>query len=425
MTKRSHCGATRPTSSSGRRCSRSRSGSGWPSCAAPRANAVPISRSPSAAPASWWASSNSACGPSRIANGVGSSWRSRCTAAAGRREALGACRRARRVLVDDLGVEPGPGCASWRPGCCSRTRQLLVAPRRHGPRRSVDRCPYLGLAGYEERDAPLFVGRERLTSVLAGRLSDQSVVVVAGASGVGKSSLVRAGLVPALRAGAVPGSASWRIEVRTPAGGTGLQRQGRRRPDVLVLDQAEELFTSLEPAARDDLIAVLGRLRRRPEDGRLVLVFRSDFYAPAHGGGHAGRRSRKRSALVVGPMRADELRRALLEPAAAAGLRLEPELVETVMEDAAGQTEPLPLLSEAMVRTWQPAPRRPAHARGVPAGWRADRCARGCGRGELRPDERTAAPRGPAPAGPHGRARAGGLGAATDYPLGCRPDRRR
>ena len=86
--------------------------------------------------------------------------------------------------------------------------------------------------------------------------------------------------------------------------------------------------------------------------GRLLLVLRSDFY------GHLAAVDAlapyaEKAAVVVGPMRADELRRALVEPASAAGLRLEPELVETIMEDIAGQPDPLPLLSEAMVRTWR------------------------------------------------------------------------
>ncbi len=266
-------------------------------------------------------------------------------------DALGACRRARRVLVEDLGVEPGPALRELETRLLQQDPQLLGPSRPAAPAVIVDRCPYLGLAGYEERDAPLFVGRERLTSQLAGRLCDQSVVVVTGASGVGKSSLVRAGLVPALRAGAVPGSASWSIEVRTPVGAVDFATHDWRRPDVLVLDQAEELFTALESATRDELMAALARYVE-DEDGRLVLVLRSDFYARLPEVESLAPFAQK-TAVLVGPMRADELRRALTEPAAAAGLRLEPELVETVMEDVAGQTEPLPLLSEAMVRTWQ------------------------------------------------------------------------
>ena len=265
-------------------------------------------------------------------------------------DALAACRRARRVLLDDLGVDPGPGLRDLESQLLRQDPQLqVVAPSQTVAASTLDRCPYLGLAGYEEQDAALFVGRERLTSILAGHLSDRSVVVAAGASGVGKSSLVRAGLIPALRAGALPGSSSWRIDVRTPSGGTGLD-EARRRPDLLVLDQAEELFTSLGPVAREHAIARLAGYVAE-EDGRLLLVLRSDFYGRLADVEFLAPFAHK-TAVLVGPMRADELRRALVEPAAAAGIRLEPDLIETIMEDVAGQAEPLPLLSEAMVRTW-------------------------------------------------------------------------
>ena len=120
---------------------------------------------------------------------------------------------------------------------------------------------------------------------------------------------------------------------------------------MLVLDQAEKLFTALDAEARDALVGDLVDYVRN-SDARLLVVLRSDFY------GHladveALTPFAEKAAVLVGPMRADELRRALVEPAAYAGLRLEPDLVETIMEDVAGQAEPLPLLSEAMLRTWQ------------------------------------------------------------------------
>ncbi len=266
-------------------------------------------------------------------------------------DALGACRRARRVLAEGLGVDPGPGLRDLEAGLLRQEPRLLtVTPQQVIPAPKIDRCPYLGLAGYEEHDAVLFVGRERLTSVLASRLGDQSVVVVTGASGVGKSSLVRAGLLPALRSGALPGSAAWRIHVGTPADGIRVL-DGARSPDLFVLDQAETLFTAFDAEARDALVGGLVDYLRK-SDGRLLLVLRSDFF------GHladvdALTPFAEKAAVLVGPMRTDELRRALVEPAANAGLRLEPDLLETIMEDVAGQAAPLPLLSEAMLRTWQ------------------------------------------------------------------------
>ncbi len=261
-------------------------------------------------------------------------------------EALDACRRARAVLVEDLGVEPGPGLQTLQDRLLRQDPALLATRTPQVP--VLDRCPYLGLAGYDESDAALFVGRERLTATLAGRLGDQSVLIVTGASGVGKSSLIRAGLIPALRAGALPGSATWRVDVRTPT--DGMPAASQRRADLLVIDQAEELFTSLGPDVAD---AVAAQLVEFVDDGgRLALVLRSDFYGRLADSPVLAPFADK-SAVLIGPLRPDELHRALVEPAAAAGLRLEPDLVETIMADVTGQAEPLPLLSEAMVRTWQ------------------------------------------------------------------------
>jgi DNA-binding SARP family transcriptional activator/WD40 repeat protein len=264
-------------------------------------------------------------------------------------DALAACRRARTLLIDDLGVEPGPALQALEQRLLRQDPDLLISAARPVSAQPVlDRCPYLGLAGYDEQDVALFVGRERLTSVLAGRVADQSVVLVTGASGVGKSSLVRAGLVPALRNGALPGSASWRIDVETPL--TAADITDRRRPDLLVLDQAEQLFTGLEPDARERVVRSVMNYVQYGQ-GRLVVVLRSDFFGRLAEVEQLAALASK-SSVLVGPMRADELRRALVEPAAAAGLRLEDELIETVMDDVAGQPEPLPLLSAAMVRTW-------------------------------------------------------------------------
>src|SRR5262249_30566299 len=88
-----------------------------------------------------------------------------------------------------------------------------------GPSGSPDRvaCPYRGLAAFEAADAELFHGRERLVAELVARLVQGRLLAVVGGSGSGKSSLVRAGLLPALASGVLPGSAGWRQLVLTPA----------------------------------------------------------------------------------------------------------------------------------------------------------------------------------------------------------------
>ncbi len=77
-------------------------------------------------------------------------------------------------------------------------------------------CPYMGLRAFEPDDASLFFGREEAVAGLLGRLAGTRLLSVVGASGSGKSSLVRAGLVPALVGGALPGSGDWPVVLMTP-----------------------------------------------------------------------------------------------------------------------------------------------------------------------------------------------------------------
>ena len=143
-------------------------------------------------------------------------------------DALDAYRRARAALREGLGVDPGAGLRRMEERVLAQDPALLApvgVPARHP-------CPYKGLARYDEGDADLFVGRERLVEELLARLVDGSLLVVAGASGAGKSSLVRAGLVPALARGGLPGSAAWGVAVVTP-GRDACRRCAARCPGVL------------------------------------------------------------------------------------------------------------------------------------------------------------------------------------------------
>ena len=264
-------------------------------------------------------------------------------------DALAAYRMAQQRLASELGVDPGPGLRTLEVRILNQDPTLLVdrsSTQLYGDHDVVaGRCPYRGLAGYGLDDAGVFVGRERLTAVLAGRIAESSVVVVVGASGSGKSSAVRAGLVPALRAGALPHSASWRVIVTTPASRAGADLAA----DVLVLDQGEELFSVLGESERTGL---LERLCGFVEDGgRLVLVLRGDFFAAladvpwlAH--------YAQRDQVLIGRMREDELARVIVEPARRAGVTVAEEVVEAILDESAGQAQPLPLVSVALVRAW-------------------------------------------------------------------------
>ena len=280
-------------------------------------------------------------------------------------------------------------------------------------------CPYRGLLPFGESDAEVFYGRERLAAELAVKLAARAasggLVVVTGASGSGKSSLLRAGLVPILARGQqVPGSDRWARIVMTPTkdplselaarlaavgGADALAvRDGlARHPDqahlavrsamlaaaardaeppasgdgaarlVLIVDQFEQVFT-LNPdlggeAARQAFITALCSAAANPagpgqEPAALVMIaVRGDFSdrcaaVPELVG------PLQDGHFVVGPMTGSELRVVITGPAEAAGLRIDPALTDTILGDlrvAGGDRSAgvLPLLSQAMALTWE------------------------------------------------------------------------
>ncbi|MFI6597939.1 hypothetical protein ACIBHX_16900 [Nonomuraea sp. NPDC050536] len=222
--------------------------------------------------------------------------------------------------VGELRLAPNPAHGQGAEGV------RLSPPGRRGG------SPYKGLAAFGEADAELFFGRERLVATLvrelAERHADPAPLIVTGASGSGKSSLLRAGLVPALAQGGLgfPATAA----VITP---------GEPVPDVdvLIVDQVEEAELPEAVFARD---------------GLLVLGVRADFL------GRCAEDPRLRTALergqvVVGPMTEQELREAVERPALAHGLTLEPGLVELLLRDLGTEPGRLPLLSHALLATWQ------------------------------------------------------------------------
>jgi hypothetical protein len=250
-----------------------------------------------------------------------------------------------------------------------------------------DICPYPGLDSFDETTANFFVGREEETAELVGALQSGRFVAVLGASGYGKSSLVFAGLVPALAGGAVGGIDRWRVAKVTPGerpaariaealtnlAGIGplsaeeLQRSvgsidravGTGSPEtnervLLVCDQFEEIFTLCDDTAeRESVVDALVHASTIP-GGRFVLVLamRADFY-PRLADHQRLRSLVSAHQLLVGPLTGDALRRAIEVPAASAGLDLEPGLAQTVAEDVSGRPGALPLMSHVLSEVWQ------------------------------------------------------------------------
>ncbi|MFJ1793143.1 nSTAND1 domain-containing NTPase [Kitasatospora griseola] len=264
-------------------------------------------------------------------------------------------------------------------------------------------CPYPGLTAFGPDESRWFFGRSPavadLLVRLAGRLGSGGPQFVLGASGAGKSSLLRAGLLPALSRGGLPrgGAAHWPHLVLTPAARplaeaaralaaavgldlavaeslsadpAGLAAAVREAMDeaslerlVIVVDQLEELFTLTSDDAERRAFPELMAQLAEPGPGRepvalVVYGMRSDFY------GRAMDHPRLRSALAdqpvnLGPLPEQGLREAILFPARSAGLDVEPGLVELLLQDlgatADGEYEAgrLPLLAHALQATWQ------------------------------------------------------------------------
>src|SRR5262249_7772347 len=150
-------------------------------------------------------------------------------------EALGALKRARTMLVDELGLDPGRELVELDQQRLRRAPALTPPPWRAV---SVV-CPYRGLLPYEAEDADGFFGREDDIAACLDRLRNGGVLVVVGPSGVGKSSLVRAGVAAALARTGTP------VMVTAPGAHpvdslSGLRPGGTQ---TLVVDQAEEAIT--------------------------------------------------------------------------------------------------------------------------------------------------------------------------------------
>jgi WD40 repeat protein/DNA-binding SARP family transcriptional activator len=334
-----------------------------------------------------------------------------------RSAALAQYETCKRLLADELNIEPA-----------DETKQLyqVILEGRESEIRGAELLPapgeppFKGLQFFDEADAPLFFGRQalidRLVEQVRGMVDiglvpglkpvfkqsgqetpDLPLLAVVGPSGSGKSSLVRAGLVPALK------QAGWQVEVITPTAHpmevlgkrdrARLESRDKDENRILVVDQFEELFTLCR--SEEERTAFLARLLTPPdpnppptppqrkttvgEGGKLplyrrstgervaiktiardgvILALRADFYA------HCAQYSQLREALCahqeyIGPMTAGELRQAIEQPVIRNGWEFELGLVDLILRDAgASEDHPpepgaLPLLEHALLTTWQ------------------------------------------------------------------------
>ena len=282
-------------------------------------------------------------------------------------DALAVYRHTSEMLRDELGLAPSRALRELEQAILSQDASLEPSPRDVARAQPVV-CPFKGLASFDRADADYFCGRERVISDLIARLASSPLVGVVGPSGIGKSSLVRAGVLASLGEGALPGSASWRQLLVRPGSHprAELTRAFDRdqtqtfswlRPDerrVLAIDQLEEVFTVCgDEEERAEFLSAVAAAADDPSGRALVVVaLRGDFY------GRVASYPRfaellSRSHVLVGPMEREELARAIETPAARAGLEVEPELVDSLVRDVAGEPGGLPLLSTALLELWR------------------------------------------------------------------------
>ena len=258
-------------------------------------------------------------------------------------EALAALHRARTLLASELGLDPGRELVELEMLLLRQDPSL--APR---PEREISRtCPYPGLLAYDARDSEVFFGRDEEVAAALRRLRDTGVLAVVGPSGIGKSSLVRAGVVATLQRAGQP------VLVTTPGAHPGDSLGGIRAGDrqTLVVDQAEEVITMCpDPLERAEYFAAL--MAHVEAGGSLVLSLRADHLedlAPFPGVAEVI----EQGLLLLVPMGQAQLRRAIEGPALRVGLRLEPGLVDLLIRDVQGEPAALPLLSHVLHETWE------------------------------------------------------------------------
>lgn len=298
------------------------------------------------------------------------------------RRAARAARHQTPFLHDDLGVGEAPPI-------------IDTTPTGRIPLPDVE-TPYKGLRPFQTVDADEFFGREQLVNRLVRRLADYTdeprarILAVVGPSGSGKSSVVKAGLIPALHRGDVPGSENWFTVELVPGHDpfaeieSALLSQAVTPPDeglmalmlndsnglgeavkrvlpadessqlVLFFDQFEEVFTLLDDEnQRVHLFDSLSAAIADP-DSRLFVIFtlRADLYDRPLMYPRFGELMRKRTEVVL-PLKPEELERAIVEPAAQVGVSLEPGLIAAIVADVSEQPGALPLLQYALTELFE------------------------------------------------------------------------
>lgn len=271
---------------------------------------------------------------------------------------------------------------------------------------STDICPYRGLEFFDELHADYFFGREALTAQLLDQLARGQFMAVVGASGSGKSSLVRAGLMAQLRQGRkIAGSEQWKIRLLTPTehplkslasafidpelvdleraeqlrraetflqdGGAGLAQlvraslpsesttglsAGQRPQFLLIIDQFEEVFTlsqgsQAERERQEFFDCLIGALDLARDWLKIVIVLRADFSGKCALYEGLAQQILQHQVTVT-PLKYEQIKATIVRPAQKVGLVCEPNLIYTMMTDVIGAPGELPLLQYTLLELW-------------------------------------------------------------------------
>lgn len=299
-------------------------------------------------------------------------------------DALRAYQDLRSILVEELGVDPSVEVARVYEQILVQDPHLLAIGT--APPAASDgelRNPYKGLRPFAEEDAADFFGRDDLVREMLGVLAEpgRGLLAVVGPSGSGKSSAVRAGLLPAVDRGALAGLEKAIVMTVLPSrdpvgavaaalGGVGggsripppddpgwltrlLEERAGDSPVLLVIDQFEELFTLVDTDVRrwflDALTLALDADRI---DLRIVVTLRADFYDRPLGHADFGRRFVAGTVAVL-PLSAEQLEEAAVGPAHRMGIVFEPALVAAMVAEVADQPGALPLFQYALTELFE------------------------------------------------------------------------
>ncbi|MBW4635679.1 MAG: PD40 domain-containing protein [Iphinoe sp. HA4291-MV1] len=263
----------------------------------------------------------------------------------------------------------------------NQTQILQISVEEIKTRQFIQTSPYKGLKKFEPEDKDLFFGRDQFLTGLVNELEQTNLILLLGASGSGKSSIVRAGLIPWL-------SQKWGSQLvhlmftpdvdpfesfyanllgkykqaeaqiaREAKLGTLTQVVTRlKQPDdywFIFIDQFEELFTTSEPQKRDQFITSLVQLSKTKQHSvKIMATMRADFLDRLSPYSQLVKVTDKHRPFIA-EMQRDELRLAIEQPAAQHGVVFEVGLVEEIIKNVQGQAGYLPLLQYTLNLLWE------------------------------------------------------------------------